>query len=169
MEQEKKTFSYTFSSIIPSTPRLQDQTPILDHRAFIPLLPMLRNHRFLSSQMRHLYKAEKEPSPWFDLLLLTTFSLSTPPQTLVQSQNRSSSTLNYESLVPFTLQSGFAMARMRGVTQKLMVEGLVPGTAMLTHGGLRKCLDPEGYHSTNGRSCGWISSAECTKGQLLKL
>lgn len=77
--------------------------------------------------------------------------------------------LNYELLVTFTLQSGFAMAWMRGVTQNLMVEGLVPGTAMLPHGGLRKCLDPEGYNSTNGRICGWISSAECTKGQLLKL
>lgn len=61
--KKKKFFSYTFSSIIPSTPRFQDQTPILDPRAFISLLPMLRNHGFLSCQMRHIYKAEKEPSP----------------------------------------------------------------------------------------------------------
>lgn len=44
------------------------------------------------------------------------------------------------------------MTWMKSVTQKLMVEGLVPGTAMFTHGGLRKCLDPEGYHCTNGQN-----------------
>lgn len=68
--------------------------------------------------------------------------------------------LNYELRVTFILQSDFAMAWMRRVTQKLMVEDLVPGAAMFTHGDLRKCLDPEGYRSTNGRICDGFQAVE---------
>lgn len=156
MSKKNNPCAYTFWSIISSTPRSQDQTPIPFHRKLVCLLPKLRNHQFFSCQMIHLYNAGKQPTPLYDLLILTAFFLST---LLAISSEKSKSlflvgafshaqlwVIHYVYTSEFILQTW-----MRSVIiQMVSVEGLVPGTAVFTHGDLRKWLDAEGYQFING-------------------